>query len=189
MTTAFTSERWFDGTFWSTTVPRQWRVSRDHTMQGFPYAFESPTHSRMQVGPTKNVELSGYDEGEAPEELRSEGHRKAYLMTLTQARNDHSWSWRDFPQMIFSLARRRAITEHKLGALVGFTYEGQRDNKRTWAGYFSAEPWMLSVYFSAPGQVFEADSETALLILASFVFHTPNSTFERDAPQAARPSP
>jgi len=189
MTASVNCERWFDGTFWSTTVPEQWRFRRDFTIRGFPYVFESPTGSRMQVGTSKNVELSGYDYKEAPEDLKSEEHRKAYLMTLVQARNDPGWSWRDFPRVIFSLARRRAITKREVGVLVGFTYNGRREDRTTWAGFFSAQPWLLYVHFSAPSGAFEADTEIALLILASFVFHAPNPTIERDAPRAARPSP
>jgi hypothetical protein len=188
MTTLVNCERWFDGTFWSATVPEQWRVRRDFTIRGFPYVFESPADSRMQVGTSKNVELSGYDYKEAPEDIRSDDHRKAYLITLVQARNDPSWAWRDFPKLMFSLARRRAIMKRQVGALVGFTYDGQSENRKTWAGHFSAQPWMLYVYFSAPSGMFEADSETALLILASFTFHASNHTIERDAPQAGRPS-
>ena len=174
MTPSVNCEPWFDGTFWSATFPEQWRFRRDLTIRGFPYVFESPGGSRMQVGTSKNVRLSGYDTEEVPEELTSEDHRAVYLMTLVQARNNPVSYSRDFPRVTFSLAPQRTITKREVGALVGFTYSGRIEERTTWAGFFSTEPWVLYVHFSAHSGTFRADSEIAFLILASFVFHAPN---------------
>jgi hypothetical protein len=172
VTALVSCEKWFDGSFWSATVPGHWRFRQDRSIRGFPYVFESPSDSRMQVGTSKDVELHGpsYDVTDIPDELRSEGHRKAYRMALQSARFDPGWSWRDFPAALFRLARGRAITKRDVGGLVGFTYETRRDDRRSWAGFFSHQRWMLYVYFAGAERAFEADSETALLILASFRF-------------------
>ena len=172
MTVQVSCDKWFDGSYWSATVPDQWRFRQDRSIRGFPYVFESPSDSRMQVGTSKDVELHGpgYVTEDVPDDLRSEGQRKAYRMAVQSARIDPSWTWRDFPAALFRLARGRAITRRDVGVLVGFTYETRRDKHKAWAGFFSHQRWMLYVYFAGGDSAFEVDSETALLILASFSF-------------------
>lgn len=170
MTQQVQCEKWFDGTFWTASVPDGWRFFQDRSIDGFPHVFASPCGARMQVGARKDVELSGYDVQALPEGLRTQGQRAAYAMTVQCARIDPGWSWWDFPRQLLSLVRTRAVRRHDVGTLTGFTYELRPRSGKGWAGFFSAQRWMLYVRFSAPKQAFDADSEAALLVLSSFRF-------------------
>lgn len=164
---AVSCEKWFDGTYWTATLPAGWRFFQDRSIDGFPHVFMSAAGSRLQVGVRKDVELN-YLEDEVPPELRSEAQRKAYRMTLMDARLDQGWTWRDFAGLLFPLVRRRALTGRQLGALLGFTYDRRTGG---WAGYLGAGRWMLYAKLTPAEAAPREDSETALMILASFTFH------------------
>lgn len=171
MTERISCERWFDGTYWSATVPERWRWQRDMTKSGYPYVFESPSASRMQVGSGKDVSRSGPDES-VPDCVKTESEKLTYLIAASSARIDPGWTWRAYPRVLFPLIRARAIARRDVGTLTGFIYEQRlAPDRKGWAGPFASGRWMLWVYFAASDAAFAADSETALMILASFTFH------------------
>lgn len=163
-----TCDRWFDGTYWSATLPAGWRFFQDKTIDGFPHVFESASGTRLQLGVRKDVQHSGPQE-DIPDELKSEMERLVYVVTVGAARIDYSWSWYGFPRMLFRLVRGRALTRRELGALIGFTYE--IDKGKGWAGFLASGRWMLYARLTSNERAYRTDSETALLILASFTFH------------------
>jgi hypothetical protein len=171
LTERITCEKWFDGSYWSATVPKSWQWRQDRNKKNYPYVFESPAGSRMQVGTSRDAKRSGPAES-VPDDVKSESEKLTYLIAASSARIDHWWIWRGYPRILFPLIRSRAIMRRDVGALTGFTYEQRlAPDRKGWAGPFSDGRWMLWVYFAASDWAFAADSETALLILASFTFH------------------
>ena len=165
-----TCEKWYDGTFWSATLPDGWRFFQDRTRRGFPHVFESPSGSRMQIGTSRDVEVHGPPEA-VPDGL-DENQVKTYLSAASSARIDAWWTWSSFPRALFPLIRHKAIKRRDVGDLTGFTYDQRlAPDRKGWAGSFNAGRWQLWVYFAASNAAFAADEQTALLILASVRFH------------------
>ena len=88
--------------------------------KNYPYVFESPSGSRMQVGTSRDVERSGPAES-VPDDLKTDSERLTYLIATSSARIDPWWTWRAYPRMLFPLIRSRAIKRRNVGTLTGFT--------------------------------------------------------------------
>jgi hypothetical protein len=167
------SEPQVDGSFWTGNLPEGWRFWRDKSQDHFPYVFDAPSGSKMQIWTWKNVGLGGFDLARAPKDLTTEEHRKAYLMTLNRAQMDYRCRSR-FEYVAAMFIRqywpRHKIVRYSAGLLTGFTYDRQNTPDPERSGHFSADPWMLDVVFAAPKEVFENDWKVALSILATVCF-------------------
>ena len=169
----FNSEKWFDGTHWEVTVPDDWSAGQDKTIDGFPYRFQSPTGSFLQLGVRKFVELTGYADDSISSKLGSEDERRAYLMTKGDAWLAHSG--RSPLGYIFALLARGLGFEPKVvkcdaGKLKGYVYRQAGENDVTVQGYFVFRNWVTYVYFHAKKADFDNDSKQSLAILESLQF-------------------
>lgn len=173
------ADKWFEGSYWTATLPDDWTFRKDTTVRGFPYVLESAPATRLQIGETRDVRLSENMKW-TRKDIGSEEHRKAYALTLMEASGSRS---RTVGGLVKEGARRTIgllpeVAKHSLGPLVGFTYELEEGDRVGWAGYFSAEPWMLYAKLLAPADVIEAKSAQAFEVLRSVKFRRESDGFD-----------
>lgn len=158
------TDPFFDGLHWEARCLEGWTFRQDKSVRGFPYVFEAPGGYRLQVGTGRDVKIN-YGDGISCPGIASEPVRVAYVMTLQQAQMEGANTW---PRYLWATARgmkryRSKVRAHGSPCLAGFTYL----TNRGWAGYFSAEPWMLYVRFTAPAGDTSDKSGEALRMIES----------------------
>ena len=188
----FVTCRFFDGRYWEAPVPDEWTCREETGLRSASHVLESGAGSRLVVWTGGYGPVAGRKWDDVPEEITVDEHRSAFSSVLDEARTYRMATLKEqgTAAMRAALGREPSISQHRLGELIGFTYERRTQEGVGWAGRFCAQSLVLRVAFCAPPNSLTRDSTVAHSFLSTVRTYAPNPTVETDVRKSgARDSP